>query len=130
MPYLQPGAGDARFEQYAEETKFEQNKSTTVHHPLELEQGTRITAPDALKGYLDERTTCEKHQAKFACCGVFIPFMLLCGILAAIFYPKKPLVSLYRSSTLEIDGFMGTCREGGKEGHVILLQFKTYPYLI
>lgn len=71
-------------------------------YPFEMEEGE----PESLKPV--PRTTCQKHRGKFACLGVTIPVLLLLGILTAVFYPRKPHVSLYSSSLLDIDGLTGT----------------------
>lgn len=82
----------------AEETKVEHHMAYNVH-PFELEEGT----PEVLKAKGQPR----KHNRKFAFCAVFVSSVLILGILAAIFYPRTPHVSLYSSSLLDIDGFTG-----------------------
>jgi len=102
----------------AEETKAEQHMQHTARnvHPFEMEEG-RPVKPDPMV----QRTPDRKHCTKFACCWVFLSLVLILGILTAVFYPKKPHVSLYRSSLLEIDGFTGKCNEEGKEECVALV---------
>ncbi len=92
----------ASLQPVAEETKAEHAVARNVH-PFEMEEGRRAGKPDPD----EQRTTYRKHCSKFACCGVFLSLVLILGILTAVFYPKKPQVSLFESSLLEIDGFTG-----------------------
>lgn len=88
----------APVERGAEETKAEQHMAYNVH-PFEVEEGTS----EVFKAEKQPR----KRNRKFACCAICVSSFLILGILAAIFYPRVPRVSLYSSSLLEIDGFTG-----------------------
>lgn len=81
-----------------------------IVHPFEMEEGRA----EVLKA--EQHSDRQNHCSKFACCWVFLSLVLVLGVLTAVFYPKKPHVSLFSTSLLEIDGFTGECAE--KEGDV------------
>jgi len=129
MPYHEQSIRDVRAEWYDEDMDFEPNrvKVKTVN-PLELAHSSSITIPDSPQRYRDKRTTWERHRNKLPWCGLFVLLALLVGVALAVFYPKRPQVSLFTSSVLEIDGFVGkgceeargrTCRSTVKSEHTV-----------
>jgi len=97
MAPLKPGTEESKAEHMAH-----------IVHPFEMEEGRA----EVLKA--EQRSDRQNHCSKFACCWVFLSLVLVLGVLTAVFYPKKPHVSLFSTSLLEIDGFTGKCRSGGR----------------
>jgi len=83
-----------------------------------MEQG-KIAPPDTRKEYEYQSEYRKTRKvtlpcSKFTCCGVILPLLILCAVLAAVYSPRQPHFSVFSSSQLDIDGFRGKCSEASK----------------